>query len=201
MKTFTQFLLAGLLVTLSLPAQVEAQRSGVEVWAQTCGNCHLVQPPDRYTAERWGPIMSHMKLTARLTDAEADAVLQFLQGGARTTAYAEPVRDHPVWSLLGSIGIPVAPSHVVAFDPGEDFQAYCAACHGSKGEGNGPAAVALNPRPTDLTAGAFQQSRTDSQLLSAITDGKNSMPGFGSQLSAARIRTLVEYIRTLADSR
>ena len=201
MKTFTQFLLTGLLVTLLLPAQVEAQRSGVEIWAQTCGNCHQSQPPGRYTAESWGPIMSHMKLTARLTDSEADAVLQFLQSGARTTASVETVRNHPVWLLLASTSFPVTPSHAVIFGPDEAFQAYCAACHGSTGEGNGPAAEALNPRPAGLTAASFQQSRTDLQLLSVITDGKNSMPGFGSQLSAARIRALVAYIRTLADSR
>jgi len=33
----------------------------------------------------------------------------------------------------------------------EMFKAYCAACHGIDGKGNGPAAAALTKQPTDLT--------------------------------------------------
>jgi mono/diheme cytochrome c family protein len=33
----------------------------------------------------------------------------------------------------------------------EMFKAYCAACHGEDGKGNGPAATALKTPPTDLT--------------------------------------------------
>jgi mono/diheme cytochrome c family protein len=36
-------------------------------------------------------------------------------------------------------------------DPAAMFQAYCAACHGKQGKGDGPAAAALKAVPADLT--------------------------------------------------
>jgi mono/diheme cytochrome c family protein len=33
----------------------------------------------------------------------------------------------------------------------EMYSTYCGACHGRAGKGDGPAAVAMNPKPTDLT--------------------------------------------------
>jgi len=36
-------------------------------------------------------------------------------------------------------------------DPAAMFQAYCAACHGKQGKGDGPAARALKAVPADLT--------------------------------------------------
>jgi len=33
----------------------------------------------------------------------------------------------------------------------EQFNSYCAPCHGKTGRGDGPAAAALTPRPSDLT--------------------------------------------------
>jgi mono/diheme cytochrome c family protein len=36
-------------------------------------------------------------------------------------------------------------------EPSQMYTAYCAACHGSDGKGNGPAAPALKVAPTDLT--------------------------------------------------
>ena len=33
----------------------------------------------------------------------------------------------------------------------ETFLKYCASCHGEDGKGNGPAAIALKPPPSDLT--------------------------------------------------
>jgi len=68
------------------PQRMLAQRSGVEVWAQTCGNCHTPQPAARYNAENWHRIVVHMMIQARLTDADADAVRQFLEGSARRIA-------------------------------------------------------------------------------------------------------------------
>lgn len=68
----------------------DAQRSGVEVWAQTCGNCHIAQPAARYTAEKWNSIATHMIIVARLTDEEGDAVIQFLREGAKDMTSALP---------------------------------------------------------------------------------------------------------------
>lgn len=82
----------GLVLALT-PARAVAQRSGVEVWAQTCGNCHAAQPGSRYSAENWQRLVRHMMITARMTDADADAVRQFLMSSARQVVAAAADSD------------------------------------------------------------------------------------------------------------
>ena len=72
---------------------LDAQRSGVEIWAESCGNCHTLQPARRYTADQWQKIMVQMMITARLPDEDAAAVLRFLQRGARTPGESDSSSD------------------------------------------------------------------------------------------------------------
>jgi high-affinity iron transporter len=79
------------------------------------------------------------------------------------------------------------------------YAANCTACHGVAGDGKGPAAVALKPRPTDFTQGAYWTSRTDAQVTAAIRSGRpgTSMTAF-AQLSDAELADVVAYLRTLS---
>ncbi len=196
-------MLPSLLLVMYTPGPVEAQSSGVELWAQTCGNCHQIQTGDRYTADAWVTIMDNMKIVARLTDAEADAILAFLQSGARKLAVLETPSKEPVASVQT---LSTTPAHgpsdggfvSVRSDAKEIFKSLCAACHGEKGDGKGPAAVALNPRPANFTDSEFQKSRLDSDLQTTIHDGKGLMPPFKDQLTDVQISDLVKYIRSFA---
>ncbi|PYJ08182.1 MAG: hypothetical protein DME25_02130 [Verrucomicrobia bacterium] len=67
------------------------------------------------------------------------------------------------------------------------YEQHCAACHGVTGEGNGPAAVWLYPKPRNFTSGLFKiQSTppgsppTDEDLFQTVTRGMpgSSMPSF-----------------------
>lgn len=73
----------------------------------------------------------------------------------------------------------------------------CASCHGPEGLGDGPAVVALDPKPASFADSAFQAARSDSQLTASIASGKGMMPGFEKQLSPEQIRALVAYVRSL----
>lgn len=99
---------AGLVVfaTIATPVPGAAQRSGVEIWAQSCGRCHRPQPASRYTADVWETIMTQMQIYARLTDDEANAVLEFLQSGAKRVARGESGADSTLVAEAdaGSIG-------------------------------------------------------------------------------------------------
>jgi mono/diheme cytochrome c family protein len=53
----------------------------------------------------------------------------------------------------------------------EIFNTRCVACHGSSGKGDGPGAVALNPKPRNYTDAAWQKSVTDEQLSKTIIEG------------------------------
>jgi high-affinity iron transporter len=77
------------------------------------------------------------------------------------------------------------------------YAASCTACHGAAGDGNGAAAVALKPRPTDFTSAEFWASRTDAQVATSIRTGRpgTSMTAFAG-LTDADVANLVAYLRT-----
>ncbi|MDP2306207.1 MAG: cytochrome c [Pseudomonadota bacterium] len=79
------------------------------------------------------------------------------------------------------------------------YAASCTACHGAAGNGKGPAAVALKPKPTDLTAAAWWVGKTDEQVTVAIRAGRpgTSMAPF-TEFSDAEVGDLVAYLRTFA---
>jgi len=74
------------------------------------------------------------------------------------------------------------------------YKSHCAMCHGDDGTSNTPAGKALGA----LAYGApAVKKASDAQLEEAIAKGKGQMPPFGSQLSAAQIKSLVAYVREL----
>lgn len=85
------------------------------------------------------------------------------------------------------------------------YEQHCAACHGSTGDGNGPATVWLFPRPRNFNSGLFKiQSTpagtlpTDDDLFQTLTRGMagSSMPSF-AYLSEQERRELVQYVKWL----
>ena len=53
----------------------------------------------------------------------------------------------------------------------EGQTAGCHACHGLTGEGNGPVAFALNPRPRNFTKDPFKAGDSVEQIYATITHG------------------------------
>lgn len=80
---------------------------------------------------------------------------------------------------------------------------FCAACHGTKGDGDGVNARYLPVRPTAHRDARYMATRPDDVLFDAISAGgyvmnrSNRMPAFGETLSRGQIRALVRYLRTL----
>ncbi len=86
-------------------------------------------------------------------------------------------------SLIGcalAIGLFVAAGAVSAADAvpeaaqkeaQEIFKSRCTMCHGESGKGDGPAGVALNPKPRDMTDAAWQKTITDEHIDKIIVGG------------------------------
>lgn len=51
------------------------------------------------------------------------------------------------------------------------YTANCAACHGATGEGNGPVAFALNPKPRNFVKDAFKAGDSVGAVFHTITYG------------------------------
>jgi cytochrome c oxidase cbb3-type subunit 2 len=84
------------------------------------------------------------------------------------------------------------------------YEQHCIQCHGEKGDGEGPAAVHLSPRPRDFTSGKFKLRTTPSGALPTDSDLKRvvrmgmpytSMPAW-PQLSDAEVDGVVQYLKT-----
>jgi mono/diheme cytochrome c family protein len=72
----------------------------------------------------------------------------------------------------------------------------CLSCHGVKGKGDGPAAVALNPKPADWTSKRVQDM-SDGEIFWKMTTGRGAMPAW-RHLPEKDRWAIVRYIRTLA---
>ena len=88
---------------------------------------------------------------------------------------------------------------------GKEFYAkHCAGCHGPTGKGDGPAAAAINPKPTDFTNKAYMAGLKDQYLFDLIQKGGAAVgkspliPPFGGKLKEGEIRDLIAYVKTLA---
>ena len=75
------------------------------------------------------------------------------------------------------------------------FVANCASCHGGAGAGNGPAAGALAPSPTNFHLKKPSRERAWDVLESGVPG--TAMPPWRDQLSADQRHALVEYVRSL----
>ena len=101
---------------------------------------------------------------------------------------------------------------------GEMYRAYCAACHGPSGKGDGPVGTALKSAPTDLTqlakrtAGKFPELQVFGAINGDVqvpAHGSKDMPVWGVVFrgmgdngvtgAQLRIRNLTRYIKSLQE--
>ncbi|MFQ5882215.1 MAG: c-type cytochrome, partial [Candidatus Methylomirabilales bacterium] len=89
----------------------------------------------------------------------------------------------------------------------EIYMKRCWFCHGLEGDGNGPVADYLNPRPRDFTAGAYKLRTTqsgeaplDEDLFRTITKGipGTAMQGFQDVLAEAERWQVIYFIKAFA---
>jgi mono/diheme cytochrome c family protein len=89
------------------------------------------------------------------------------------------------------------------------FQRECTVCHGGSGDGKGPGAAVLTPKPRDFTNGVFKlrstpsgEAPTDQDLFQTITVGipGSAMPGF-KELPERERWALVAVVKELAKIR
>ena len=86
-----------------------------------------------------------------------------------------------------------------------DYQIFCASCHGPAGDGDGPVAQALDPKPARHSDGNFMNPLKDDYLFQVIKFGGASvgkspmMAPVGGSLSDQQIRNVIAFIRSLAN--
>ena len=79
------------------------------------------------------------------------------------------------------------------YDEGKElYTSKCQICHGTKGDGNGPAAFSLSPKPRDFTKADFWQNHVDQEITTTVSNGKPPMPAFS--LQPEEIKAIIYYM-------
>ena len=85
------------------------------------------------------------------------------------------------------------------------YASLCASCHGARGEGDGPAAAGLRPKPTAHVDGAAMNALANEYLFRIIKEGGPAvgksplMAAWGGTLSDPQIWDVVAFVRSLAE--
>jgi cytochrome c6 len=77
----------------------------------------------------------------------------------------------------------------------ENWDKYCAKCHGADGAGKTKMGEKLGIK--DYSDAKVQQGLKDEDMFKAIKEGKGKMKAFGESLSDDEIKALVKYVRSL----
>ncbi len=119
--------------------------------------------------------------------ARIDSVITLVDRTASPDSIEAHVRrlTSTISAKLG-VALDELPSQVPSLARGaEVFQANCASCHGAGGKGDGPAAVGLDPKPTNLSDAALRdQSPLDYYRRITIGVVGTAMPSFEHRLPA-----------------
>ena len=78
----------------------------------------------------------------------------------------------------------------------ENFQTYCAVCHGEDGKAQTEKGKEKGAR--DFTNPKWQDKVDDARLVRSVTKGHDKMPAFEKKLSPDEIKALVAEVRTFA---
>jgi mono/diheme cytochrome c family protein len=122
-------------------------------------------------------------------------------------APATPEQGAPGTSGEAAPAPEAAPAAATTPDPkqGEQLYAtYCASCHGPRGEGDGPAGAALDPKPARHSDGAYMNALSNEHLFKVIKEGGPAvgksplMAPWGGTLSDEQIWDVVAFVRSLA---
>ena len=97
---------------------------------------------------------------------------------AETARPAAP-QPPPAEPAPAAPAVPAAagPGPVYACLPGDPkageshYDLYCASCHGTGGDGQGPAAAGLNPKPAKHTDGAYMNALGNDHMFRVIDEG------------------------------
>jgi mono/diheme cytochrome c family protein len=130
------------------------------------------------------------------------------RGGVRATIFR---RWAPVLGLIALL-----PGVARADEGAALFKTLCASCHGIDGRGDGPAAEAMQPRPTDLTKSTLNLAelmRVIDGRRTVRAHGDGSMPVWGREFKEAmagsgrenrdslrQVQMLAEHVRSLEKS-
>lgn len=103
--------------------------------------------------------------------------------------------------LFAVIFMLIASPAVAADGDKKIYDKKCASCHGKDGKGNPSMAKMFKADVSFLNLiDKGTQDKTDEELVSITSDGKNKMPSYKGELKGEEIKGIISYIRSLVNS-
>ena len=196
------------------PQPQKAVTRGEQVYRTFCWTCHgpygrgdgpaapnlAVRPPDFTNPAIFGG-KSDQQIIARLTarkgppDAKAHPMSVVV-----ATLKEDALRD-----AIAYIRTLAVPGKHVSLPAGKDiYTTFCQACHGTRGDGQGPAAKNLaGVTPRDFTSKDFVIKGREEEIYKTIFQGAAKafhgspyMPEWSTTLSRQQVQDVVEYLKT-----
>ena len=100
--------------------------------------------------------------------------------------------------VLGMAAISLAEMKGDAAAGKKVYEGVCVTCHGKEGKGDGPASMALNPRPRSFSDQAVV-AKSDKEIFDTITRGRPGTPmaSFEKTLTEQERWDILVYVRSL----
>ena len=189
-----------------LPSTTSQEVLGKTIYAQQCAGCHGVDgrgngPSAAFFTRRPRDLTNRAWMSSR-TDMQLTAIVRRGVAGSPMPAFGDTLTGTQLATLVtylrqlsGSAEQPAAVSDL--------YRQACAACHGLQGDGQGPNAPQLSPRPRDFTDWRWQGGIPDAELTRVLQQGRpgTAMPPFRALLSDAEIGAMVAQVRAFGQVR
>jgi len=182
---------------LGYPATIPSAVEGVALYAQNCTRCHGVTGggDGEMAAQIQFPVpafntpdLARATTPARwfniITDGNLDRLMPPWNGS---------LTESQRWSLVAYLYSLSAESNI---EPGQAvYEANCANCHGSSGQGDGPDADGSLSSFDDQ---AFMAAKSNDDFFAALTDGINGEHKFADTLGEDERWAAVDYVRAFS---
>ncbi|GBF20593.1 hypothetical protein C21_02766 [Arenibacter sp. NBRC 103722] len=66
-------------VVAGVEEEFKLEKSGAQLWGETCNRCHLAPSPADYNDTDWETISLHMRVRANLTENDVAKIEEFLK--------------------------------------------------------------------------------------------------------------------------
>ena len=141
-------------------------------------------------------------VTGRMALGWSLLAIAALSGCRESETSAHPVRESPV-EVVSRMphGVVDVPGDIV--NGARLYRVHCSSCHGTSGQGDGPAASYMYPVPRAHTDPAYMNRRSNEELHEAITGGGPAvglsplMPRWDETFGRNQIWDLVAHVRSL----
>lgn len=136
---------------------------------------------------------------SQLTDSQIEVVVDyvinsFMSGKHKITKTS---KANTLASTVANMSLPLPDGLTGDFDKGTTlYLSNCAACHGETGDGRGPRAYFINPKPRNFLHTSSRATFNRPNLFTGISKGKlfSEMPAWDKVLTPQEIADVSEYV-------